>query len=255
MTASCLLLGENCKKYAEIERCDIDGAVACALSIGADPRSPSLAFKGNKDSANEDALFAAVGEGRVIMAVADSHFGQWASHAMIAGLYDRYRDLTSFTSIYRVFEGICDAQHNFMEPSETTLALVSVDIATGKGIGVSFGDSSVLLIDAAGVSRRNLKNGSYVSPNRASSLDASAADEFEFTAKKGAVLMLFTDGVDECHYGHPETSIQDRHIFDLYRQHPDKPVAFVSALATLSLAGAEGNPGGQDNLAIAAALL
>ena len=255
MAKSCLLLGENCKKYTEIERCDVDGAIACAISVGADPNSPSLAFKGNKSSANEDALFAGADEGRVIIAVADSHFGQWASHAIIAGLYDRYRDLTSFASIYRAFREICHTKHDFKEPSETTLALVSVDIASGDGIGVSFGDSSVMLIDSAGVSRRNIKNGNYVSPNRASSLDASAADEFAFTAGKGSVLMLFTDGVDECHYGHPETSIQDRHIFDLYRKHPHDPAVLVSELARLSLLGVDGNPGGQDNLAIAAALL
>lgn len=255
MNKCCLLLGENCKKYGEVERCDIGRSIACALSVGADPNSPSLAYKGNKDSANEDALFACADEGRIIIAVADSHFGQWASHAIIAELHDNYRQLDSFEQIYRVFRNIGNTKHNLKEPSETTLALVSVDIATGNGIGVSFGDSSVLLINSAGVWRKNIKNSTYVSPNRVSSLDAGLADEFEFAVGKGDVLMLFTDGVDECHYGHPETSIQDHHILDLYSKYPGNAALLVSELALLSLSGVNGNPGGQDNLGIAAALL
>lgn len=254
MNKSRLLLGEHSKKYGEVDYFYIDRSIACAISVGSDPNSPSLVFKGNKDSANEDALFVYADEERIIMAVADSHFGQWASHTIIAGLYENYRKLTSLEHIYRVFQDICNTKHNPNEHSETTLTLVSVDSATGGGIGVSFGDSSALLINTTGVLRQNIKNNNYVSPNRSLSLEAGFANEFEFNVSKGDVLMLFTDGVDECHYGHPETSIQDNHILGMYSKHPDNPALFVSELAMQSLSGVNGNPGGQDNIAIAAAL-
>lgn len=187
--------------------------------------------------------------------MADSHFGHWASHAVISGLFESRDKLSSFESIYRAFRSICDTKHNHTERSETTLALVSIDTATGEGIGVSFGDSSILRINSAGVLRQNVKNSHYISPNRPLSLDASFANELKFAMDKGDVLMLFTDGVDECHYGCPETSIQDNHIHELYNKSPRDVVQFVSALATLALSGVNGSPGGQDNIAIAATLI
>lgn len=255
MKECCLLLGERSKKYGEIECCHIDRSIACAISVGSDAASPSLVHKGNKDSPNEDAIFACAHEGRIILAVADSHFGQWASHAIITGLFESKAKLMSFESIYRVFHSICDTKHDHTERSETTLALVSIDTATGQGIGVSFGDSSVLLINSAGALRQNIKNNHYVSPNRALSLDATFASELKFVVNKGDILMLFTDGIDECHYGCPETSVQDNHIHELYRKHPHDVARFVSALATLALSGVNGNPGGQDNVAVAATLI
>lgn len=255
MKECCLLLGERSKKYGEIECCHTDRSIACAISVGSDAASPSLIYKGNKTSPNEDALFACDHERRIILAVADSHFGHWASHAVITGLFESRDKLGSFESIHRVFHSICDTKHNHTERSETTLALVSIDTATGEGIGVSFGDSSILRINSAGVLRQNVKNSHYITPNRPLSLDAGFANELKFAVDKGDVLMLFTDGVDECHYGCPETSVQDNHIHELYSKYPRNVAQFVSALAALALSGVNGNPGGQDNVAIAAALI
>lgn len=255
MKECCLLLGEGSKKYGEIECCHIDQSIACAISVGSDVASPSLMYKGNKTSPNEDALFACDHEGRIILAVADSHFGHWASHVVISGLLEGRSRLNSFESIYQVFNSICDTKQSHTERSETTLALVSIDITTGQGIGVSFGDSSILRINSAGVLRQNVKNSHYITPNRPLSLDASFANELKFTVDKGDVLMLFTDGVDECHYGCPETSVQDNHIHELYSKYSRNVTQFVSALAALALSGVNGSPGGQDNIAIAAASL
>lgn len=255
MKECCLLLGERSIRYGQIECCHIDRYIACAISVGSDVASPSLIYKGNKDSPNEDAVFGCVHEGRVIVAVADSHFGHWASHAVISGLFESRGKLNSFESIYQVCNSICDTKHNHTERSETTLALVSIDTTTGQGIGVSFGDSSILRINSAGVLRQNVKNSHYITPNRPLSMEASFANELKFSMDKDDVLMLFTDGVDECHYGYPETSVQDNHIHELYSKYPRNVAQFVSALAALALSGVNGSPGGQDNIAIAAASL
>jgi len=58
--------------------------------------------------------------------------------------------------------------------------------------------------------------------------------------------------VDECHYRSPETSVRSGHRRMLHGQVGSDPAPYVRALLGLALEGVDGNPGGQDNVAVAA---
>ena len=75
-----------------------------------------------------------------------------------------------------------------------------------------------------------------------------------FRADAGDLLLAFTDGVDQCHYRSPVTSIQPGHIAAVARAASFDPLAVVQDLTALALSGVDGNPGGEDNIAIVASL-
>ena len=250
----CVFLGKNNNTYGDIANF-YNKNIACTISIGSDEHSPSLMYKGDKKSANEDAVLAARQDDHVLLAVADSHFGQWASHSIISGLAANLKQLTAPQAIYSVLHDLCDTEYDHKENSETTLLIVLLNMSTGEGFGISFGDSSALLVSDDAVRRLNIKDSHYVSFNKEFSFETGAANEFNFNVKTGEVLVIFTDGVDECHYGYPETSVNDSHIHKLFLRNQSDIKAFVTQLASLALSGVNGNPGGQDNLAIAAVLL
>ena len=102
----CVFLGKNHNTYGIIDHF-FDKNIACTISIGSDEYSPSLAYKGDKTSANEDALLAAYQDEHVLLAVADSHFGQWASHSIISGLAHNLKLLTTPQAIYSVLHDLC----------------------------------------------------------------------------------------------------------------------------------------------------
>lgn len=251
----CLQLGKDHPVYGKLDLCQLNSNITCAISVGADKDSPSLIFKGDKTSTNEDAVFAAMIDDRVVMAVADSHFGQWASHSIITGIAHYSRQVTDLASIYRIFPLMGDDSTDWNNHSETTLVIVSVNRLTGEGFGVSFGDSSAVLVNQQEVSRLNHKNSRFVSLNKTVIMDSASAEEFTFNVKTGELLLLFTDGVDECHYGKPDTSVNEQDILNLFQQTPENVTQYVTRLGNLALKGINGNPGGQDNIAIAAVAL
>jgi serine/threonine protein phosphatase PrpC len=248
-------LGKNHCNYGEVEYCFIGKNVACAISVGSDKSSPSLKFKGKSTETNEDAVLAIQYGTSLLLAIADAHFGTWASSSILSGLSKYSRRLISLTLIYEVFQTLCNESYDFNENSETTLIIASVDLSTGLGFGVSFGDSSAMLINQHEANRLNKKNSRFVTLNNMHSLQENAAEEFTFTIKPGEMFLLFTDGVDECHYGKPATSVNEHDILTIYRDSPNDAKSYVFNLANLALKGVNGNPGGQDNVAIAAVVL
>ena len=64
------------------------------------------------------------------------------------------------------------------------------------------------------------------------------------------ILLLYTDGVNECCYRDPHRSVQLQHLEALYEAHAPDPAALVEALMQLALAGVDGHAGGQDNIVI-----
>jgi hypothetical protein len=66
-------------------------------------------------------------------------------------------------------------------------------------------------------------------------------------------VAAFTDGVDECHYGHPKTSIRPHHLRALLAELGPAPEPFARRLLALALCGVDGHPGGEDNAAVAVA--
>lgn len=249
-----MLLGADHGVFGDLEvRATQDARMAIALSVGSDAADGARIFKGDLEIPNEDAVLALSEPdgGRVLMAVADAHFGAEASHALI-------RDLARHAVPAQPLE-LLRAVHGLGRPperirSETTLAAVVVDRSNGTAFGLSFGDSTVLRLSGrleGGVEVVTRKTAAYVSPWMPESLHPGRAQEFAFEVAPGDFVVAFTDGVDECHYGKPKTSVSIEHIVDLASVVSSADV-LVEALAELALRGVDDHPGGQDNVAIAA---
>lgn len=245
MSAPLLLYGRDHVRYGQ---CEIVADPAsrgwAAISVGSDPRSPSLASKGSPAFPNEDALLLATTESAALLAVADGHRGIGTSHGLIGGLaaiaprlLDGDIDLAQAIAALDL-EAVHDA-------SASTLVAVRVDRVRGRGRGVFRGDSSAAVVGGSACRRLTWRNVDYVRPPR---VGECPTFEIALGAREG--LLLFTDGVDECHYGRPATSVGPSHIAALHERHGGEPGAFVRALARAALGGVDGNPGGQDNLAI-----
>jgi hypothetical protein len=129
------------------------------------------------------------------------------------------------------------------------------DRGSRRGFGVSFGDSSFAVLGPAGVRLADLERPMrFASPARPASLDPDDGGEaFAFAAAPGELLIAFTDGIDGCHYNHPETSVTPAILADLFAGTPARgadPEHYARALIELALAGVDGHPGGQDNIAL-----
>jgi hypothetical protein len=61
--------------------------------------------------------------------------------------------------------------------------------------------------------------------------------------------MAFTDGIDECHYRSPATSLGSAQFVELFDEVGAAPEIYCGRLAQWALDGLDGHPGGQDNLA------
>ena len=94
------------------------------------------------------------------------------------------------------------------------------------------------------------KNSSYVQPCVPGSFDPRRASEFSFKARPGELVVVFTDGIDECHYRNPATSVRPAHIQALWMRSYGESETFCRELTQLALTGVEGNPGGEDNIAL-----
>ena len=77
------------------------------------------------------------------------------------------------------------------------------------------------------------------------------AQRLDFDFEDGR-LLLCSDGIMECHYRSPQTSISPAHLREL-----DQPGVssreFVEKLVQMALRGVDGNPGGQDNIVVISA--
>lgn len=257
-----LQLGRDHGKYGELATGSA-GPLAWAISVGADKDSPSRQFKGDLSVPNEDGLLGIARGGRVLVAVADAHFGAESSADLLAALAAELgaasRPLpASSAELGAALQAAAARVGPVAYASETTCLLVSHDADSCQGWGLCLGDSSFMLLGPEGprllTDRGDMR---FVSPARpedfAGIAEAGHPGMFSFYTRPDELLLAFTDGIDGCHYTHPETSIQDRHLAALYEAEGSDPARFVRALAELALSGVDGNPGGQDNIAILAA--
>lgn len=247
---SSLLLGQDHVDYATVHTVAVGEQTGASISVGADQRSPSLRFKGSTDVPNEDALCVIDSGDLVAMAVADAHFGHEASHVMIDWLHALWSQaipangpelLASLASLAQAAEPQTE--------SESTLLAAVYDRRTGSGSLVNFGDSTLAVVTEAGEYHQlNLKDERYVGAGVL--WPASDCTVAQFNAHRGDTLIMFTDGVDECHYRQPATSIRPEHIvWEVYAA-LDNAQQASEQVAQLALSGVDGNPGGQDNVAI-----
>ncbi len=200
---------------------------------------------------NEDAALAIDDGPYTLLAVADGHHGYAASHELLAALAERPvpRDPLALLATLR---------HLLLPPDDadpearSTLLIAIWDRLHARGFGLSFADSSLYIVSPhAPPATPARKDRAFVSPWDPPSLDPRRAQEFAFTADPGDLLVAFTDGIDECHYGRPETSVRPEHLWNLLAEAGPDPLAYARALGGLALRGVAGQPGGEDNLALA----
>ncbi len=252
-SGSSLLLGRDYPEYGKIAVIRAGVAISAAISVGSDEKSPSHRYKHDPNVKNEDALCVVERSGRRAFAVADAHFGPEASHNLI------HQVLVSLTkSIPESGDELLSLVRSLGEArpaqtaSETTLAVAVHDQIVNTGFGVSVGDSTIMLVSRIGETQvLNRRNNAYVSSADVSS--SLGLTRFEFVTSPGDMLLAFTDGVNECHYRHPATSIRESDISEVVSAAGFDHLRVVNDLGQLALKGVRGNPGGQDNVAIVAA--
>lgn len=222
------------------------------ISVGADQQSPSRRFKGDQEVPNEDGLLVVDDGQRCLMAVADAHFGAEASHDLLLALavaLDAGQIPTSPAALADLVRGL-EPDQAAEYASETTLLVAVHDRTAERGFGISFGDSSLAVLGSRGIRMAGLGQPvRFVSPAQPGSLDPDEV-AFEFTAQPGELLIAFTDGIDGCHYNHPETSVTPAIMASLFAETGPDAERYARALIELALAGVDGNPGGQDNIAL-----
>lgn len=250
---SLVLLGRDHVSYGEVEIASLEAGAAVALSVGADPTSPSLRFKADAAVPNEDALAVVTVGDRALLTVADAHFGHEASHDLVAEVVRRAKDgiPESPLDLEDFMTSVAEMRPGHPYRSETTLNVLVHDRGAGAGFGVSFGDSTAaLLAPGRGLSILHRTKPVYVSPLVPASWSAVHACRYRFETTPGQWLLAFTDGIDECHYRHPETSLTPERIAAVVESAEPSPEGIAEALTRAALAGIAPHPGGQDNIAL-----
>lgn len=242
-----LLLGQDCVRYGDPYLVNL-GTVSASLCVGSDRHSPSLAFKADPDQPNEDGLLVVQEGALTLLAVADAHFGVEASHALLSRM-------AKWVSIPDSSETLLEALLKMELPlvdsnSATTLSVVVANSESGQGFGWNVGDSSICVIKKD--LEHQVEATSHFLGWTGEPWQKSWFEECTFSLESGDLLLLFTDGVNECHYRSPRTSITAGHIETLWHRLGRDPEQFVKYLTTQALDGVMGAPGGQDNIAILA---
>ncbi len=255
-----LLLGRDYPEYGALHVvASPRGLSAAAISVGADPASPSLAYKGDALTCpNEDAALLIEKGRHVLLAVTDGHVGEEAGHRLL----EIFQEQVAAAGPPRGEEGLVRCIRALRYPADlpavqpdagSTLLVATLDRESRQGALVSFGDSTLAWVGPDGERRLNRKIPRFVTLHRPQSLLPGWGHVTAFEVGADGLLVAFTDGVDECHYGAPRTSVRGRHREDLFREVGPDPRVFADRLARLALEGVGGHPGGQDNVAVVVA--
>lgn len=239
-----LMLGQEHLEYGSWSQESLGRAFA-TLSVGADPDSPSMAAKADRSRANEDGLLVLTEGERYLLAVADGHFGNTTSHALLKRL--------SASNIPESPRGLRELLDQIQRPelvtgAGSTLTVAVLDTSIRRGFGSALGDSPLSVVSQS--TYRPVFEGteSYFYFNRP--LPSEEWPHFEFGWEPDEAVLLFSDGVNECCYRKPECSIQPSHIQTLWGYLHQQPAEFTGQLTRLALTGILGHPGGQDNIAL-----
>lgn len=230
----------------EVEERHLRTAIAC-LSAGSDADSPSMQHKGSKACVNEDALAVVAADSRWLFALADGHHGHELSHQLVQGL----SEIQSIPNrLGQLSLWLAGQNLETSEAGGSALLIAVLDENSGAVFGFSFGDCSIVTVGAEGVRWRNAPNQVYLRAGQP--IPIELAGTFDFTLKKDEVLLLFSDGINECCYRNAHLSIQAGHIKQLHLELAGDVRAFGKSLVNLALTGVDGNPGGQDNVSVVA---
>ena len=232
-----LMLGRDCTEYGG-EHVGRLGRTAACLSAGC------KGCEGAPQS-NEDALLLMKQGDRYLLAVADGHYGLEVSHEILERLSEH--PIPSSEAALRAI--LTEIQSPPIQSGGgTTLTVGCLHAERRLGFGLSTGDSTLAVVDNQGLRICTSPNHRYLYPNRP--MEPQEWCAFDFSVPRRGTVLLFTDGVNECHYRQPETSVKEEDIDRLWLAYGDDATCFASALVGLALMGVRGNPGGQDNIAV-----
>jgi len=241
------MFGRDYPDLGSISQKALHGVQGC-VSAGRDPNSPSFAYKGDKSGCpNEDGLVILKEGDLWLLAVADGHLGHESSHALLDGLSMLPKvppRLGPLSLALSAGEWIDDTAGG------TTLLVACCNQTTGDVFGLSFGDSSLVVLGPSGAQVKNQPNESYL--RGGGPIEVELGRPFQFQLSPGETMLLYTDGVNECCYRDPFRSVRLQHLDSVYSRNKDNPAQLARALMELALSGVEGNPGGQDNIVIVA---
>jgi len=245
-----LLLGRDHEEYGSASFLAVSANTVAAISAGSDveflKQSPA------KYDVNEDALLAFENDRHTVLCVADAHFGGKSAALLVTALAEALvpvpQNPAELNDILREF---ASRRPEGTEESATTLLVCIHDRMFKQTFGVSFGDSSLVHVNAAGKAVLvNEKAPDFVALTNPASLHPDRAHTFAVSPKSGDLLIVYTDGIDECCYRDPDRSITLEILAETVRASGGEPVDVTEALTRLALAGVAGHPGGQDNLAL-----
>ncbi len=245
-----LLLGRDHETLGALDVVAVSPHTACVLAAGADGAYDPAAAKTHP---NEDALLVIEDARHTVLAVADAHFGREASEELLTLLRDALLPVPENPErLAAVFARLAAARPPSRHGSETTLAVCILDRLFRQAFGLAFGDSSVMrMAPGADPLLVHERSQEFVSAADPPSLDPRGAQRFAFSPARGELLLVFTDGVNECCYRDPDRSLTAERMGELLRTGPSDAPAVVETLARAALEGVGGHAGGEDNVALA----
>lgn len=247
------LLGVEHPLFAAVSACGTaDRRAGCAITAGGDPSFLNWETKGDLSVPNEDAVCVVDGGDRVLLAVADAHFGHRSSHDTIRRIRDEPVIPADPAALEELVAAIASgAGGEAGDESETTLSIAVLERSTGVGFGVTFGDSTIATVAENGVDVWSEAGADYVVPGEPGTFDR-AGRRCRLAVPDGALLLLFTDGVDGCG-GASGPSVEPADIRELRARSCADAAEFARLLTELAIHGVRGHEGGRDNVAVAAA--
>ncbi len=248
-TPSIALYGPSFVDPGQVEVRTLGERSACSISVGA---LAAITRKKPEAAPNEDALYLHDDGQIAVHVVADGHYGTEASQALVQSMAEIFDRQGTQMDLSMAYGKMAQAwrQRPDQGQSRSTMIIASLDRGRGTVQGFTIGDSACFLVGPAGITRLDTPSRNYVAPWDYYSLGVPPSSYFEAEAPAGSVFVCCTDGVTECHYGEPESSIQPEDIAEIVSRTGTDPKALVEALGVLALTGVRDQPGGEDNFAI-----
>jgi serine/threonine protein phosphatase PrpC len=240
-----LLLGRDYPDYSAVHFREMDGETLAAISTGGDPDSPSLLHKGDPLIPNEDAILMMQEGSQRLLAVADGHHGCGASHAVLETLATSCRRIPEtprdLQDVLRLIERMA-----WPDNSGTTLTLACLNAEANLCFGVQWGDSALLTFGEKGALYRTESGQDYLHKG----CSTGQVLDFQFPLTGVSTVALFSDGIFECHYRSPLTSIRPAALHSMWQRCQPDLRRTATVIVAAALAGVNGYPGGQDNISL-----
>ena len=225
------------------------GVPSLAISVGRDPIRPRMSSKGSRHQPNEDAALPCEEGSRTLLAVADAHHGIDASHELI-GAHGAMRMPDRLRGALARLGSLGNCAGHWTNPPRPSLVAVHRPETGARDSGSRSGTPPSCGLARTARGCINVRRAQFVQSAQPGRPGSRIRPRLPLLLRAGELLLAFTDGINECHYRSPETSIGQRPPGTGIRSTRRPAGALCEGLMELALAGVDGNPGGQDNIAL-----